>query len=379
VAAGRTAGALGEAAAFLDLGSRLVRVAPAARRPGPARMSANPLRTALDHPRVHAALWDVLWRRRREYDILHAFAPNWFSWHALLIARLLGKRVVVEVTLEGQDDPLTVRGRGMRNAAKRLMYTAAHVVTNISPALAERCRAAGMPGRKVWMIPRPVDTARFAPATVSERARLRTELELPTARPIVLFVGELTRRKGADLLPEVVQALEARGLATALVVVGRSTGDAESRAIVTDLEVLGRSPKRTIRIASPTARIERYMRAADVFLFPSRREGFGTVVPEAMACGVPVVARRLPGITDYVVTDGRDGILVQADSAVAFADAVGGLLVDQGRRAQIAELAVATVQAKFADTVIDARYAELYRALTTPAGVAHDAAGADPR
>ena len=78
------------------------------------------------------------------------------------------------------------------------------------------------------------------------------------------------------------------------------------------------------------------MQAADVFVFPSRREGFGTVMVEAMACGLPCVVTELPGITDFIFgASGERGVIVQQEDDRALAAAVVSVLADPARSARI--------------------------------------------
>jgi len=66
------------------------------------------------------------------------------------------------------------------------------------------------------------------------------------------------------------------------------------------------------------------------FVYPSLYEGFGFPPLEAMACGLPSIATRLPGATDAIIKDGVDGRLVPVDDEEALADALSGLLADRG-------------------------------------------------
>ena len=77
---------------------------------------------------------------------------------------------------------------------------------------------------------------------------------------------------------------------------------------------LARSGRRPRPFRAATHEIENYYRAADLVVMPSLREGLPNVLLEAMACGLPVVASRLPGSTDMVITDGVNGRLVRARS-----------------------------------------------------------------
>ena len=74
----------------------------------------------------------------------------------------------------------------------------------------------------------------------------------------------------------------------------------------------------------PTNEMERYFRAADVFVLSSAREAHPLALLEAMACGLPSIATRLPGATDAIIEDGVDGRLVPVDDEPALADALRG-------------------------------------------------------
>ncbi len=74
------------------------------------------------------------------------------------------------------------------------------------------------------------------------------------------------------------------------------------------------------------------LRQADLFALPSRYEGFGLAMVEAMACGLPVVATRLPAGPAQIIRDGVDGLLVPAEDPEALACALGDLMGDPARR-----------------------------------------------
>jgi glycosyltransferase involved in cell wall biosynthesis len=84
---------------------------------------------------------------------------------------------------------------------------------------------------------------------------------------------------------------------------------------------------------------DRFLKVADIFLFPSRREGFGTAIIEAMSCGVPCIVGELPGITDFIfAAQARSGVAAQ----VACPD---GIVVPQEDPAALADAAVELLSA----------------------------------
>src|SRR5690606_14487644 len=147
----------------------------------------------------------------------------------------------------------------------------------------------------------------------------RRALDLPTDRPIVLFVGRIQPLKGPDLA---IKALAALGRSDAmLLLVGGASGvdgDAEltrARQLVDELGLADR-----VRFADPQPHhiLSTYYRAADVVVVPSRSESFGLVALEAAACGIPVVAAGVGGLRT-LVDDGRTGFLVESRDPEEFA------------------------------------------------------------
>jgi glycosyltransferase involved in cell wall biosynthesis len=110
--------------------------------------------------------------------------------------------------------------------------------------------------------------------------------------------------------------------------------------------------------------VEDYLRAADVFALPSKREGLPVALLEAMSCGLPSVASRLPGSTDAIVENDRNGVLVNPGDVEALAAAIARLLREPARAEALGAAARDTVVQGFASADTADRWIDAYNSVT---------------
>jgi len=180
------------------------------------------------------------------------------------------------------------------------------------------------PIERIEIVPPGVDHALFSPG---QKWAARQALGLGEQR-VILFVGRIQPLKGVDVA---ISALAASREPATLVIVGGPSGEA-GRAHLADVEKLAVELGVADRIRwfdpQPHHLLSTFYRAADVCIVPSRSESFGLVALEASACGTPVVASAVGGLST-IVDDGKTGILVSDRHPGAFAGALDTILGDE--------------------------------------------------
>ena len=179
----------------------------------------------------------------------------------------------------------------------------------------------GEPGR-IRIVPPGVDHAFFGPG---HRPQARRALGLPLGGRLLLFVGRIQPLKCADVAIETLAELrESGGEPYRLVVVGGPSGPHGEKSLQGLHDAAdARGVRDHVHFVAPQPHelLSSYYRAADVCIVPSRSESFGLVALEAAACGTPVVASAVGGLTT-LVDHGHTGFLVDEPDPVAYAAAV---------------------------------------------------------
>jgi glycosyltransferase involved in cell wall biosynthesis len=314
-------------------GVRVVRVPPA----GPGRSGKYAM--------VPGALM-ALRRESPHYDVLVVRGTRVLGLPGLLAARTAGKPVVLQPEVNGEmtggvytwgtalDRPLPRRVVRTALRPRNRILRDADAFVAMSRLIRDEIVGAGVPPGKVRHIPHGVDVDRFRPAAPEEREALRRRLGLPAEGPIVVFTGRLLRGKGVEALLEAFVSQEPRADQEArahLLIVGSGAGQALSveeavRERVARADLAGR-----VTLTGRVENVEDYLRASDIFAFPSVFEGLGLSLIEAQACGLACIASRTGGIVD-VIEDGKNGVLVSPGQVKDLAAALSALLRDEDRR-----------------------------------------------
>ncbi|MGA7833622.1 MAG: glycosyltransferase [Acidimicrobiales bacterium] len=178
---------------------------------------------------------------------------------------------------------------------------------------------------RVHVVPLGVEHAFFSPGY---RPQARRALELDPEAKMLLFAGRLQALKGADLALETLIELRRRGVPAELAIVGGPSGtDGVATLERLHQRVAAAGVIDHVMFVAPQHHrlLSTWMRAADVTLVPSRAESFGLVALESSACGTPVVASDVGGLTT-LVEEGVTGFLVAERDESTWADVVEEVL-----------------------------------------------------
>ena len=187
----------------------------------------------------------------------------------------------------------------------------------------------GLPEDRIEVIYHGVFPEDYA-ASPDEKNRIRADLGIDQD-PMLLFVGKLGPRKGVDILlralPRVLNEMRVK-----LVLAGAGKQEpyrslAENLNISEHVLFLGRVSDERLRLL---------FSSCDLFVLPSRLEGLGIVLLEAMAAGKPIVAAKVGGIPE-IVQSGQNGILVEPDNDGALAQAIIQFISDKALSGSIGE------------------------------------------
>jgi alpha-maltose-1-phosphate synthase len=259
----------------------------------------------------------------------------------------------VEQTALGMADAVIAVSRGTREDILR-----------VTPVLPER----------IHVIYNGIDTQLYRPVAATDALE---RFNVDPTRPIVLFVGRITRQKGIVYLARAIPDIDPSAQVVLL------AGAPDTPEIAAEMEQAVADAQRQrgnviwIQEMLPREEVIQFYSHATVFCCPSIYEPFGIINLEAMACGTPVVASKVGGIPEVVV-DGETGILVpleqQTESpfepldprrfSADLAAAINRLLHEPELRERMARAGRERVEREFSWPAIARQTADLYASLT---------------
>lgn len=285
--------------------------------------------------------------RRVNTDVLHTHNPHPVIYGAPA-ARLA--RIPCVHTKHGAN-VASKRSSLLRRVSSRL----ATVVVGVSAETARQACAQGEATTStVRVIDNGINVEKYA-RDEAARVSVRDELGIPRDAVVVGTVGRMVPEKNQALLVRAMSPIV--GPNVHLVIVGDGPLRAEVEAARSVCE-----SKQHIHVLGRRLDVVRLLSGFDVFALSSDSEGLPMVLPESMACSLPVVATAVGGIPG-VIQDGKDGFVVPPQNEEALRDAILRLVNDSSLRQTMGQAACASAEQRYSARAMHTKYEALYMSL----------------
>jgi glycosyltransferase involved in cell wall biosynthesis len=305
--------------------------------------------------------------KAERFDAVHSITPK-----AGLLSMLAAKLTAVPVRMHVFTGQVWATKRGwMREGLKALDKLIAACATSLltdSPSQKEfLVNEKIVRPEKILVLENGsvagVDVLRFKP-NAAARQRIRVDLNISDSAVVCLYLGRLNQDKGVQDLAQAFAQIANQTPEAHLLVVGPD----EANMADGIAHILSNCSSQYHRVGF-TNKPEDYMAAADIFCLPSYREGFGSVLIEAAAVGVPALASNIYGITD-AVDNGKTGILHEPKNIEQIAQGLLRLIQNNELRQEMSyqakERAYQMFDTKVLVAAMQRHYAHLFQSAKSP-------------
>ncbi len=294
-----------------------------------------------------------------QIDIVHCHAFDFISGWAIRIASQYGIPTLVKVATE-QDvinypQEIRIKTRGFSEALKNLLQSTRFI--SLNPNIKQELVAVGALEDRILSFPNGVDTKRFHPTTQNVKKKLKKKLGLSNRPYLVTYTGRFEERKRVMDLIHAWQRIHETFPQHHLLLIG----DGEEQEACQEAVHSSGLTKR-VTFVGEVQNVTEYLQVTDCYVFPSRLEGMPNVILEAMACGLPIITTKIPGIVE-IIDDGESGLLVPPKNVSALANALTTMLSNPEIALQYGKTARKQAVQDYSFQVLGERYFQIYQEL----------------
>ena len=303
------------------------------------------------------SIFSILKKTIRDYDIIHLNTLNSKLFFLIFLLKRKETKIVFQMSLYGSDDAITIK-----NNTKLGKYKLNFIdyFIPISTPLEESCIEVGIDEKKINKLYQMVDIEKYKPVSIEEKSDIRKKLNLPLDKSIIIFVGSLIQRKGLDVL---IDSLQYTNKDFILLLVGPY----KHPDVTQDDEIFFSTYKDKInesnrcQLLGKVKNVNEYLKASDIFVLPSRREGFPNTILESMTSKTLVITTKLGGTVENDIFNNQEcGYILNNLNSKELAKNIDLALRDSNKIAKMIDLGYQRVLGAFTPEVIVNKYIEFY-------------------
>ncbi|MBK9332898.1 MAG: glycosyltransferase [Ignavibacteria bacterium] len=316
-------------------------------------------------------LFSPMWKYRKDYDYIHNFNSGFaFNRVSILIGKILGKKIVTETSLVGDDDPLSL-GRFLDwkdylkpKFIRYLFYKMADRYVSKSNVITEIYRKSEISMNKVVQIPYSVDVNKFYPPDAKRKMMLRHKFNIDENDIVVIFVGGINSRKNVHLLLNSFIEIQKNIDSVKLLIVGPTYKYDQEYISELKSNILENSIEGKVLFTEDNvSNVEEYMQSSDIFVLPSKQEGFPISIIEAMSCGLAVIGSDIPVISKAQIVNGVDGFVFPLNDPDKLTEILKKLILKKEEIKKIGNEAREKALKYWSDEIVDEKYKKLYSSI----------------
>ncbi|MEM2930822.1 MAG: glycosyltransferase family 4 protein [Thermoproteota archaeon] len=255
--------------------------------------------------------------KREKPDIIHANNRFFFTTVCAVALKILIKKPLITTLHLG---PMFFRRRLFDfyiriydKTLSRWIFNNSDKLLAVSTSVMKHALNSGASRERIKVIPNGVDISEFRPREGFKGNRIRR----------IVFIGRLFPNKGAQYLIEAAPIILSKHPATEFVVIGNGPMKMDLIRLARRLNV-----EQAFRFLGIVQSVPEILKECDIFVRPSLTEGMPLTILEAMACRLPIVASKIPGVSE-IVKDGETGILIEPGNIRHLSEALNRLLEDK--------------------------------------------------
>lgn len=294
------------------------------------------------------------------YDIVHCLTAFHHSFMFSYWSEQQGVPAVIKIGQSNytgfSENSLASRVLGLN----RFRVNHANDITgyvSISKTIKKNLMAAGIQEDRIHSIPNGVDTKRFSPAGEREKENIREKLGLEN-KFTVIFTGAFDERKNPLLIAKAFSGFKERD-DIQLLLIGPDLDEGEQRAGIQNL--IREKGIHNIILKNFVEEIAPYYKASDLFVLPSKEEGFSNSMLEAQATGLPAIVTRISGAVE-LIDEEKNGIFVDSSESSIY-DAIRSYLESPSKMEVHSRHARKVIEQKYSTTSVLDLYLDLFSSI----------------